>query len=107
MHLRIQVNFQISISQSGSQFTEQLDLLRQHFREATDRLISNIETLYDSIKPSSFERTAEIENIDTNENNLGNLYRNSTNFNSDRRVLEMDWKEGKETSEKVPQKSRE
>ena len=32
----------------GSHFSEQLDVLRQQFRETTDRLISTIETTYDT-----------------------------------------------------------
>ena len=33
----------------SSDFTEQLDVLRQQFRETTDRLINSIETAYDTL----------------------------------------------------------
>ena len=33
----------------GSDFTEQLDVLRQQFRDTTDRLINSIETAYDTL----------------------------------------------------------
>lgn len=61
-------SFDNSSSSDSSHFTEQLDLLRQKFRETTDRLISSIETGFDSVlvqewtklNPVTLESTASL-----------------------------------------------
>ncbi|EFX80055.1 hypothetical protein DAPPUDRAFT_319054 [Daphnia pulex] len=51
----------IDSSSDGSHFTEQLDILRQQFRETTDRLISSIESMYDNATSLEWGATNPID----------------------------------------------
>lgn len=55
-------DLRFAISFQGSHFAEQLDKLRQHFRETTDRLICSIESVYDNIASFEWNQTNDILN---------------------------------------------